>query len=1002
MSREDLRSHLLAAPADELAAEARRLRDAGFGHTVSYSRKVFVPLTRLCRDVCHYCTFAAPPRRGVPAYLSPDEVLAIAEAGRAAGCKEALFTLGDKPELRYRAAREALAALGFETTIDYLVHAARLVFEETGLLPHVNPGVLSRADIAALREVSVSQGIMLESVSPRLARRGGPHFGSPDKRPGPRLATLREAGGLAVPFTTGILIGIGETRGERLDALFAIADIQREHGHIQEVIVQNFRAKPGTKMAEAPEPAPEDLAWTVAAARHVLGPAMSIQAPPNLSAETYPDLIAAGLNDWGGVSPVTPDHVNPEAPWPEIASLAERSAAAGKILVERLAVYPSYALDVDRWVDPALAAAVRRAIDAEGFAREDGWSTGVAEDPPADRGVRAPAIRTDDLAPILDRAAAGERLNTGEIVELFGARAGRFDAVVGAADAIRREISGDVVTYVVNRNINYTNICTYACRFCAFSKGRSSAGLRGTPYDLDLEEISRRVSEAWERGATEVCLQGGIHPDYTGETYISIARRGEADGARHACPRLLAARNQPGRGDAWTPRGCLPRTPGRCRAGLASRDRGGNPRPADPQDPVPRQGHGERVAVGDPQRASSRPQHHGDHHVRQRRGAGLLGAPPQRNSRSANRDRRVHRIRAAALRPYGGADLSARQGAQGAELARGGADARGGAARPQPGHSQHPGVLGEDGARGRRGLPRRRGQRSRRHADEREHLARRRHVARPGAAARGDGGADRARRAAAATALDGLRSGHRGADRRRARRPAARADRRRTVSELPVIAIVGGTGAEGSGLAIRWARAGYRVILGSRSAGRAAGKAAELAGHGSVEGAANADAAAAADIVVVTVPFAAQRQTMTDIADAARGKTVIDVTVPLVPPRVARVQLPHRKARRPPSRSRSWAKRHGWCRRSRTSPPITSPIPDTSSTATCWSAATRRRRAREAVTLIEAAGLRGIEAGPLANAVAAEALTSVLIWINRRYDSPGSGIRITGLPGDTG
>ena len=524
MSRQDLRSHLLAAPADELAAEAVRLRDAGFGHTVSYSRKVFVPLTRLCRDVCHYCTFAAPPRRGVPAYLSPDEVLAIAEAGRAAGCKEALFTLGDKPELRYRAAREALAALGFETTIDYLVHAARLVFEETGLLPHVNPGVLSRADIAALREVSVSQGIMLESVSPRLARRGGPHFGSPDKRPEPRLATLREAGALAVPFTTGILIGIGETRGERLDALFAIADIQREHGHIQEVIVQNFRAKPGTKMAEAPEPAPEDLAWTVAAARHVLGPAMSIQAPPNLSAETYPDLIAAGLNDWGGVSPVTPDHVNPEAPWPEIASLAGRSAAAGKILVERLAVYPSYALDPDRWVDRALAPAVRRMIDAEGFAREDSWSPGVAEDPPADRLVRAPAIRTDDLAPILDRAAAGERLNTGEIVQLFAARAGRFDAVVGAADAIRREISGDIVTYVVNRNINYTNICTYACRFCAFSKGRSSAGLRGTPYDLDLEEISRRVSEAWERGATEVCLQGGIHPDYTGETYISISR----------------------------------------------------------------------------------------------------------------------------------------------------------------------------------------------------------------------------------------------------------------------------------------------------------------------------------------------------------------------------------------------------------------------------------------------------------------------------------------------
>ena len=524
MSAAGLRAWLLAAPADEIAGEAARLRDAGFGHTVSYSRKVFVPLTRLCRDVCHYCTFAAPPRRGVPAYLSPDEVLAIAEAGRAAGCREALFTLGDKPELRYRAAREALAALGFATTIDYLVHAARLVFDETGLLPHVNPGVLSRADIAALRAVSVSQGIMLESLSPRLARRGGPHFGSPDKRPEPRLATLRAAGALAVPFTTGILIGIGETREERLDALFAIAEIQREHGHIQEVIVQNFRAKPGTRMADAPEPAPEDLAWTVAAARHVLGPATSIQAPPNLSAGTWPELIAAGLNDWGGVSPVTPDHVNPEAPWPEIAALAQKTAAAGKILVERLAVYPSFALDAGRWVDPALAPAVRRAIDAEGFARADSWSPGVAEGPPADRDIRAPAIRTDDLAPILDRAAAGARLAEGEIAALFAARGGRFDAVVEAADAVRREVAGPTVTYVVNRNINYTNICTYACRFCAFSKGRSSAGLRGTPYDLELEEISRRVAEAWERGATEVCLQGGIHPDYTGETYVAIAR----------------------------------------------------------------------------------------------------------------------------------------------------------------------------------------------------------------------------------------------------------------------------------------------------------------------------------------------------------------------------------------------------------------------------------------------------------------------------------------------
>ncbi len=525
MNWEDLRARVLAAPFDELAAEARRLRDAGFGHTVSYSRKVFIPLTRLCRDVCHYCTFAAPPRRGQSAYLSPEEVLAIAEAGRAAGCKEALFTLGDKPELRYRAARDELAALGFGTTIDYLVHTARLVFEETGLLPHVNPGVLTRADIAALRTVSVSQGLMLESLSPRLARRGGPHFGSPDKRPGPRLATLREAGELKVPFTTGILIGIGETRRERLDALFAIADLQREHGHIQEVIVQNFRAKPGTKMSGAPEPAPDDLAWTIAAARLVLGPSMSIQAPPNLSAETYPDLIAAGLNDWGGISPVTPDHVNPEAPWPEIGALARRTAAAGKTLVERIAVYPSYALDPDRWIDAALAPAVRRMIDSEGLAREDDWTPGAAEDPPPFRRPGgAPAVCTGGLDRILERAADGERLDTGSIVDLFAARGSRFDAVVEAADAVRRDVSGGVVTYVVNRNINYTNICSYACRFCAFSKGRSSAGLRGTPYDLDLEEIARRVGEAWDRGATEVCLQGGIHPDYTGETYIAITR----------------------------------------------------------------------------------------------------------------------------------------------------------------------------------------------------------------------------------------------------------------------------------------------------------------------------------------------------------------------------------------------------------------------------------------------------------------------------------------------
>ncbi len=520
--RARLRTRLLETSVEALCAEAAEIRDAGHGEVITWSRKVFIPLTRLCRDVCHYCTFAAPPKKGVDAYLSAEEVLAIARAGAAAGCKEALFTLGDKPELRYRAAREALAELGFATTIDYLVHAARLVFEETGLLPHANPGVLGAGDVAALRPVSVSQGLMLESLSPRLAARGMAHHGSPDKRPAARLATLRHAGAQSVPFTTGILIGIGETRGERLDDLFTIADLHARYGHVQEVIVQNFRAKPGTRMEAAPEPDIDDLAWTIAAARIVLGPTMNIQAPPNLSAESWPDLIDAGLNDWGGISPVTPDHVNPEAPWPQIPALATGTAAKGKVLVERLAVYPEYAREPGRWLDAALAPAVLRMSDAEGRAREDAWAPGMPDALPV---LPAAALRTSPgIARILDRAGDGARLEVGEIAALFGVREGGFTAVCEAADDLRRSAVGDRVTYVVNRNINYTNICSYACRFCAFSKGRASAGLRGTPYDLGLDEISRRVAEAWDRGATEVCLQGGIHPDYTGETYLAITR----------------------------------------------------------------------------------------------------------------------------------------------------------------------------------------------------------------------------------------------------------------------------------------------------------------------------------------------------------------------------------------------------------------------------------------------------------------------------------------------
>ncbi|HWB51906.1 MAG TPA: 5-amino-6-(D-ribitylamino)uracil--L-tyrosine 4-hydroxyphenyl transferase CofH [Stellaceae bacterium] len=503
---------------------AAALRDTGHGGLVSYSRKVFIPLTQLCRDVCHYCTFAHPPRRGERAFLTRDEVLAIARAGAKAGCHEALFTLGDKPELRYRAARDELAALGHESTLAYLAEMAAAVLKETGLLPHLNPGLMSRGDLEALRKVSVSQGIMLETASERLSQRGGPHFGSPDKHPARRLATIAAAGETAVPFTSGILIGIGETRRERIEALLALRALHERHGHIQEIIIQNFRAKPGTRMADAPDPDEAEHLWTIAVARLVFGAAMNIQAPPNLMPEALEAMIAAGINDWGGVSPVTPDHVNPEAPWPELDVLAERTAGAGKLLVERLAIYPEYVQQPGRWLDPALRTPTLRFVDGQGLARTDRWTPGAGVEPPA-RGKRFanPAL-TAAVEPIIARAVAGETLAERDIVTLFEARGDAFDRVCAAADALRREVNGDTVSYVVTRNINYTNICYFRCQFCAFSKGKLSENLRGRPYDLDWSEIVRRCEEAWERGATEVCLQGGIHPEYTGATYLGICR----------------------------------------------------------------------------------------------------------------------------------------------------------------------------------------------------------------------------------------------------------------------------------------------------------------------------------------------------------------------------------------------------------------------------------------------------------------------------------------------
>ena len=514
------------AELEALLGRAVALRDARGHGRISYSPKVFIPLTKLCRDVCHYCTFARPPRPGESAYVRVEQVLEIARAGAAAGCREALFTLGDKPELRYAVARAELGSLGHATTISYLAEAAGAVLRETGLLPHANPGVVSEAELALLRTVAPSLGIMLETASDRLAERGGPHFGSPDKRPDRRLAMIEAAGRLRIPFTTGILIGIGETREERIDALFAIAELRTRHGHIQEVIVQNFRAKPGTKMATHDEPTLDDHLWTIAVARLILGAEAHLQAPPNLTAD-FGRLLDAGIDDWGGVSPVTVDHVNPEAPWPELERLASVTESRGLALQPRLTVYPEYVLDGTNWIDEGVRPGVLRLSDGAGLARDEAWFAGITPDSPALTALTAgpvPAAGGRALTGILERAVAGERLTETQIVRLFEARGGEVRLVTEAADELRRAMNGDEVTYVVNRNINYTNVCTYRCQFCAFSKGKLAENLRGKPYLLPLAEIVRRSREAWERGATEVCLQGGIHPDFTGDFYLDVLR----------------------------------------------------------------------------------------------------------------------------------------------------------------------------------------------------------------------------------------------------------------------------------------------------------------------------------------------------------------------------------------------------------------------------------------------------------------------------------------------
>jgi FO synthase len=517
-------AELLQMPLAELMTLAGAERDLAYGRRVTYSPKVFIPLTMLCRDRCGYCTFAKAPARLTSPYLTPEEVLQIARAGREAGCHEALFTLGERPELRYPLAREWLDSQGFASTVDYLAHTCRLVLEETGLLPHANAGALFPDELAALRPFTASQGMMVESLVEGLDA----HRSAPDKEPARRLATLDAAGELHIPFTTGILVGIGDDRAGQLAALRAIARSHGRFGHVQEVIVQNFLPKPGTAMARVAPCPPEELLWAIAAARLVLPLEVHVQAPPNLSDDLAP-LLEAGIDDWGGVSPITADHVNPERAWPALETLRRATEEAGHVLAARLTVYPAYAHDPETWLDPGVRFPVLDVSDAEGLARDAAWCSGGEVDPPVlvggtgEPGRAGRAGRSHGpVAEVLDGVALGQEVGEAEIVTLFSARGPEVRMVAEVADDLRRAVVGDAITFVYNRNINYTNVCTFKCRFCAFSKGPLSLNLRGAPYLLELDEITRRVAEAEAEGATEVCLQGGIHPDFDGDYYLHV------------------------------------------------------------------------------------------------------------------------------------------------------------------------------------------------------------------------------------------------------------------------------------------------------------------------------------------------------------------------------------------------------------------------------------------------------------------------------------------------
>jgi len=553
---------LLSARGDallNLMALASDLRRLGHGSTVTYSRKVFVPLTMLCRDHCHYCTFAKPPARLNHPFLSPEEVVAIAEGGRRLGCKEALFTLGDRPEERYGVAATWLAERGFDSTLDYVRAAAIRVIEDTGLLPHLNPGVMSYEEMARLKQVAPSMGLMLETSSHRLSERGGPHFGSPDKVPSARLRTIEDAGRLAIPFTTGVLVGIGETVQERAESLLAIRETHHRYRHVQEVIVQNFRAKPGTAMQATAEPTGDEFLAAVATARVVFGPRMHVQAPPNLSDPAHQlRLLDAGIDDWGGVSPLTPDHVNPERPWPAIDRLASRTAERGLELRERLTIYPEFALRPSPFLAGKMRAPVEALMGPDGLAAPDAsprpipwqdpdvaWKprsteltfakgagaglrsdadvvygeTEVPERTLAWRSERVSPVRLDaEIRSALSKAEAHRAITDEEALALFRAEGDALEALCAVADGLRSEAVGDAVTYVVNRNINFTNVCYVGCRFCAFAQREVDP----ESYTLTLDEVADRTREAAAWGCTEVCMQGGIHPDLPGTFYFDL------------------------------------------------------------------------------------------------------------------------------------------------------------------------------------------------------------------------------------------------------------------------------------------------------------------------------------------------------------------------------------------------------------------------------------------------------------------------------------------------